>query len=87
MNLGALIFGFVALALIVGGIVFVAATTSTTQVVDTYGNTYNANANTTNGLVKNTTAYGTTSAGLGLLVVACLGLCGGVGFLYIKSKT
>jgi len=85
MNLGTIIFGFVAMALIAGGVVFMAATTST-PISDTYGGTYSATANTTNGMLSNVTSVGSASTGYAVLIIAALGICAGVAMLYLYSK-
>lgn len=86
MNLGTIVMGFVAVALVICGIVFVGAT-ATARSTDTYGGVPSANANLTNIVVQNVTAVGTTSGGLSLLVIACIGLVGGVSMLWVYSKT
>jgi hypothetical protein len=85
MRLEALIFGFVAVALIAGMIVFVSSTQSL-EVVDSYGNVSSERANTTTNMAIGVTAVGGTATGYLVLVIAALGICGGVAFLYLYSR-
>jgi type IV secretory pathway VirB2 component (pilin) len=85
MNLGTIIFGFVAMALVAGAVVFMAATTST-PISDTYGGTYGESANTTNGMLSNVTSVGSASTGYAVLIIAALGMCAGIGMLYLYGK-
>lgn len=86
MNLGAIIMGFVALALVVSGMIFIGAT-ATARSTDTYGGVSSENANLTNIVVQNVTATGISTGGFGLLIIACIGLVGGMGMLWVYSKT
>lgn len=85
MNFGALILGFVAVALIAGMIVFVSSTQSL-EVVDSYGNTSSQVANTTTNMTIGATAVGGMGVGYLVLIIAALGLCAGVMILYAYSR-
>ena len=85
MNLGPVIFGFVAIILIAGMIVFVSSSQSL-QVVDDFGNTTSATGNATNDYVTTVTVVGGTTTGYLALVLAALGICAGVGMLYLYGK-
>jgi len=86
MNLGALIFGFVAIALLAGMFIFIGATQSIT-VVDSYGNTSTAAGNATDMVVTNVTAVGSAGTGYLVLVLAALGLIAGVAVLVAYGRT
>ena len=85
MNFGALLIGFFMVALVAGGVLFVAASNTATP-VDTYGGTYGSQANNTNLVVSNVTAVGSTGAGYLVLIVAALVICAGVAFMVVYSK-
>lgn len=86
MNLGGMLFGFAAIVLVAGMIVFVGASQST-QVVDSNGNTSTAQGNATSGLVGNITAVGGTATGYTVLIIAALCIIVALGFVVVYSKS
>ncbi len=81
MNFGVIVFAFVMVAIVGGGLILIAANNSSTAVTDTYGSTYDAQANSTNTVIQNMTAAGTAASGGLVVVLAALGCIAAIGTL------
>ena len=86
MNLGALLMGFVLIALTAGMIMYAGATEST-QVVDSQGVVQGSVSNSTDQIVGSINVAGSTAAGYLVLIIAAIAIICATAIVVMYSRT